>query len=209
MSVIVFNTKENAMYADEIVTVGSVSAYATHKVSRVEYENGWKMLIGKIGTPAMYAPAEQFIARLVETYVESGASLSDLDGTKVVFTPRDLVTEYNALLNECRNQLNGEGEFTFLIALSDGDQTVLAVMSDTLSVHWGIKPVGGGRDVVLGSSLVTAAYNATPDAIYNQPNMPTVEKLSYLDSIQYIGGRVNSFHKYTFTGDVDERPDWR
>lgn len=209
MSVIVFNTKENAMYADEIVTVGSVSAYATHKVSRVEYENGWKMLIGKIGTPAMYAPAEQFIARLVETYAESGASLSDLDGTKVVFTPNNLVTEYNALLNECRNQLNGEGEFTFLIALSDGNQTVLAVMSDTLSVHWGIKPVVSSRDVVLGSSLVTAAYNAIPDKIFDQPTIHTMDKLNYIDSIQYIGGRTNGFCRYTFTGEKDERPDWR
>lgn len=200
MSVIVFNTVENAMYADTNTTLGSSSIYDTEKVMYHAFHNGWKLLMGRIGTPAIYQPAELYVIRYLEKLaLNEDYSLEDLDGGTSLPIDDKLLSLHMQMLDGFRNLAGDDADFSFLIALTDGETTVLGVMHATLGIVWGVKPLNGRRDFVMGSQLVTAAYNAGEEQ-GGTTEATTAMRLASISNIQFIGVRENRFKRYTFDG---------
>lgn len=208
MSVIVFNTHENAMYADTITSLSSGCAYDGHKVAFHEFDNGWKLLLGKIGVPAYYDPVEQYVLSLLSIYAaEEVLEIKDFNGRKILPMEPRLQEHHLGMMDAFNKHLDGEGDFSFLIALTDGTDTALGVMHNTLGITWGVSPLNRRRDFVLGSPMVTSAYNSVPEFNLAE-EVPTYKKLEQINNIQFLGVAENNYIRYTFDGHYSKVMLW-
>lgn len=197
------------MYADTVTSLGSGCAYDCHKVTFHEFDNGWKLLLGKIGVPAYYDPVEQYVLSLLSIYAaEEILEIKDFNGRKILPTEPKLQEYHLGTLEAFDKLLNGEGDFGFLLALTDGTNTALGVMHNTLGITWGVSPLNGRRDLVLGSPIVTSAYNATPEFDLGE-DVPTYERLEQINNIQFLGVAENNYYRYTFDGHYSKVMLWK
>ena len=192
MSVIVFNKFEQCMYADSVTTLGHTAVYKTHKVRHHICENGWQMLIGGVGIPSQASPAISYAIEVVERLIDGGYTLKDLQRNNPLPHYMDLFTTHSQWLAEVVKQSNTDPDWSVMVTIRDPetDEIAIGMMDHMIDIHWGIEP--HHCDIVLGSEYVTSAMEAMDDDI------PTVEKIKNLRTINYVGAEKNTIRTYTF-----------
>lgn len=192
MSVVVFNTHNNKMYADTVTTLGNCPVY---KVSKVRHayiaKRNWQIMIGCIGVPAQFEPAVHYAVTILKQLSEHH-HLDELQGDDVLplfIKDFDVHTQW---LETTVKQSGTSPDWSLLIAVRDEDtnEVALGVMDNSLSISWGIRPFT--RDVVLGSELISASYLNLDD------KLTVVEKLEAVKSVNYVSTQNNSVEVHSF-----------
>lgn len=192
MSVVVFDTKVNRMYADTVTTLGSVACYNSPKLKRVNFDNGWTMLIGAIGIASHAVIPMKYLCSFVADHIQFGRTIQDLGPNKV--TKFSIPVFDNMVDLQTKSLGNFDPDFTILAALTDGVDTVVGVMDHSLVPCWGITPLPGEPCICVASKEVTAAFYATEGA--------TIQRLYRLSAVHYIGNRYNTFEGLSFHDNV-------
>lgn len=192
MSVVVFNKFEQRMYADSVTTLGHTAVYKNHKVRHHVFKNGWQMLIGEIGIPSQAEPAISYALEVVERLIDAGYTLRDLQRNNPLPHYLDLFTTHSQWLDEIVKQANTDPDWSVMVAIRDPetDEIAIGMMDHMIAIHWGVEP--HYCDITLGSQYVTSAMEAMDDDI------PTVEKIKSLRTINYVGAEKNTIRTYTF-----------
>lgn len=192
MSVVVFDTKANRMYADTITTLGSVACYNSPKLKRVTFDNGWRMLIGTIGVAGHAVAPTQYLCYFVSDHIDFGRTIKDLgpnEATKFSIPRLEKMVElHTKLLGNC------EPDFTIIAALTDGTDTVVGVMDTSFMPCWGVTPLSGETCICVASKEVTAAFYATEGHTHH--------RLNKLSAVHYIGNKYNTFEELGFHDDA-------
>lgn len=191
MSVVVFDTNTNRMYADTVTTLGSVACYNSPKLKRVEFDNGWVMLVGAIGVAGHVVIPMNYLCEYVSDHIDNGGSIQDLGPNKVhKFSTKTLE---RAIDLQAKALGDFGADYTVIAALTDGEDVVVGVMDHSMVVCWGIEPIHNEHCICVASSDVTAAFYASTGV--------TCERLRCLGSVHYIGNRYNSFVEISFNDD--------
>lgn len=200
MSVVVFNKFEQRMYADGVTTLGHTAIYKNHKVRHHVLPNGWQVLIGEVGIPSQAEPAVSYAINVLEKLSDDGYSLKDLQRNNPLPHYDGLFCSHSQWLRTIIEQANTEPDWSVMIAVREPetDEIAIGMMDHMMAIHWGVD--AHYCDITLGSQYVTSAMEAMDDDI------PTVEKIKSLRTINYVGAAKNTIRTYTFEeGYIDEQ----
>lgn len=188
MSVVVFDTQTNRMHADTVTTLGSVACYSSPKLKRVEFDNGWVMLLGAIGVASQAVIPMNYLCEYVSEHIENGGSIQDLGPNKV--TKFSTKTLERALDLQAKALGGFDTDYAIIAALTDGTATVIGVMDHSMLVCWGVGTLPEDHCICFASREVTAAFYASQGC--------TIDRLNSLASVHYIGNQSNAFMELGF-----------
>lgn len=192
MSVVVFDTKSNRMYADTVTTLGSVACYNSPKLKQVKFDNGWVMLLGAIGVASQAVIPMNYLCEYVSEHIENGGSIRDLGPNKVhKFSTKTLE---NALDLQAKALGGFDTDYVVIAALTDGRDVVVGVMDHSMVVCWGIEPIPEETCICIASREVTAAFYSSSGSMRN--------RLYCLRPVHYIGNHSNTIVEIGFNDDV-------
>lgn len=191
MSVVVFDFERKSMIADTVVTWGSHSTYACHKVKHKVIGDACSVLFGTIGVPALAAPVESYLFTYLTNYFETGATVDEL----VNAIPRHNKVEFDAhaaWLSTLSKEMpdDSKHDFTVMVAVRDpiNDNVAVGMCDGMLQPTWAVMPLSGMNRICIAGQQVSAAFNGSNG------------KLSAANIVHYIGTPHNTFYEYTFDG---------
>lgn len=188
MSVVVFDTLTNRMHADTVTTLGSVACYSSPKLKRVEFENGWVMLLGAIGVASQAVIPMNYLCEYVADHIAERGSIKDLGPNKVAkFSTQRLE---RAIELQTKSLGNYDTDFVVVAALTDGKDVVVGVLDHSMLICWGVTPLPEDHCICIASRDVTAAFYASKGS--------TLDRLNSLAPVHYIGNQSNAFVELGF-----------
>lgn len=203
MSVIVFDFREELMYGDMAVTLGSTYMCSMHKVRCFKIGDKYRMLAGGIGYPDFQqlqtAFVREYLGNLTEFHDDVVEALHA--GTAPVDEP--LLRRYREYIdNAYKDATTNPSDSTTLVAVQNMDtgRVVVGIIPQGLAMFWGVKALTGDHHVIIGATEMVTAFNAT------DRKATITERLEAAGGVvQSISGCKNEICAYSFFGEYAHR----
>lgn len=200
MSVVIYDTLEQKMWADTVMSSGSSVVTSGPKVFVTNVDDKYSVMVGGVGVNAQITPATIYAIKQITHLLKVDNGFDGmLGGLCMADCDMVLYNKFCEQIDSINKMLDTKCEFGLLIAVKhlETEEIAIGILENSPEFQWGIHPLYSKRDIVMAGRLVEGCILTLPDTLSPK------EKIERINHITFIGTPYNTVEGYSFDGTVE------
>lgn len=200
MSVVIYDTLEQKMWADTVASSGLSVVTSMPKVFITNVDDKYSIMVGGVGVNAQTTPATIYAIKQITHLLKDDKGFDGmLGGLCMADCNMVLYNKFCEQIDCVNKMLDAKCDFGLLIAVKclETEEIAIGILENSPEIQWGVRPLYSKRDIVMAGNQVENCILSLPDTLSPK------EKIAHINHITFIGTPYNTVEGYSFDGTVE------